>query len=340
MNDLYEFISVNLETINTEDFYRSPDKPVFTTREWIEYIAEDANAEPIVVEIHRKGEIIGYFSGLQFKKFGVRIIGSPFNGWSTCYMGLDLFRTDCFDRLDIVEQLSVYLMSHYRCPYIEITDRLIDAQEAHDKGFTCLPMNTLELEINRTDDELFKVFKTDCRNFIRQFERRGARLEVAMPDDRFAEEYYEQLKDVFAKQGLVPTYSLEKVKRILSHMRNTGNVLCQRVISPEEKCIATSIFFGFKKKFFFWGGASYREDQHYRPNEYMIWRAIQYWRDKGCEVFDMVGVRDYKRKFGSVEKSYTKLVFTKYKVLLLFRNMAKRLYLWMCRVKGLFEHKK
>lgn len=83
--------------------------------------------------------------------------------------------------------------------------------------------DTLELEIDKTDEELFKVFKTDCRNFIKQFERGDASIEIAKPNDTFAEEYYNQLEDVFAKR-LVPTYSLKKVKCLIRHMKDSGNI--------------------------------------------------------------------------------------------------------------------
>lgn len=334
----YSFQIVSLADLDIEEYNSSPQKSVFTTLPWIQYIEEDAKAKPIIIRITDDSRFIGYFSGLMFRKFGVKIIGSPFNGWSTCYMGLDLIGYD--NRLDIVEQLKDYLFNSFKCKYIEITDRYIAEEDAKERGITCLPMNTLELIIDRTDEELFKAFKTDARNFIRQFERRGATIEEALPDDTFAEEYYFQLQDVFAKQHLVPTYSLEKVKTILSHMKGTEELLCLRVRNPEGNSIATSIFFGFKDKFFFWGGASLRPEQHYRPNEYMIWTAIRYWRERGCKVFDMVGVRDYKRKFGAEEKHYVKLVFTKYKILLHLRNMAKYLFFSMGKIKGKLSGKK
>ena len=243
------------------------------------------------------------------------------------------------NRMDILPTLCEFLYREFKCSYIEVTDRTISIEEAEKYGFVYIPVHTLELEIDRTDEELFNVFKSDCRNFIRQFERRGATIEIAEPNDIFAEEYYCQLEDVFAKQGLVPNYSCKKVKCILKHLKDTDNVLCIRVRDQEGNSIATSIFFGYNNKFYFWGGASYRSGQHYRPNEYMIWTAIKYWRDRGCSTFDMVGVRDYKRKFGPHEEVYAKLIFTKYPILLPLRNMAKKAYFTLLKVKGLVRNK-
>lgn len=337
-NNVYSFSVVNMEDIDEDEFNSSPDKSIFTTKEWIGFIEEDAKAKPIIVRITKDNKFIGYFSGLVFKKFGIRMVGSPFEGWSTCFMGLDLNEEE--DRLAIYSELCTFLYKKCKCVYIEINDRFVDLEKANSRGVTTIPVDTLEVEIDKTDEGLFKIFKTDCRNFIRQFERRGASIEIAEPNDEFAEEYYRQIEDVFAKQGLVPTYSVEKVKCLLHHMKDTDKVLCLQVRNPEGKSIATSIFFGYKERFFFWAGASYRPEQHYRPNEYMIWTAIKYWRDRGCKTFDMVGVRDYKKKFGSHQETYTKLVFTKYKLLLFLRNQAKKAYFLMLKLKGFVGRKK
>lgn len=336
--NIFSFKQINIDELNREEFDSIEDKSVFTTVEWLKYIEEDSKAQLIILRITSNDDFVGYFTGAVIKKFGIKIVGSPFNGWSTCYMGFDTVKD--IDRLALAKQVSEYLYKNYKCKYIEITDRKINKNEAEKKGFTCLPMHTLELRIDKTDEELFKVFKTDCRNFIRQFERRGASLEIAEPDTTFVDEYYDQLEDVFAKQGLVPTYSKEKVACLTKHISKSENLLCLRVRNPEGKSIATSIFFGYKKKFFFWGGASYRSEQNYRPNEYMIWTAIKYWRERGCSIFDMVGVRDYKKKFGAEEIEYVKLVFSKSKLLLTLRNMAKAFYLFMLKVKGFIKRKK
>lgn len=269
---------------------------------------------------------------------GVRICGSPFSGWSTCYMGLDLLQRE--NKCEILRQLVPFLYRALKCSYVEIIDRDVSAEEAENAGFRVNRMDSLELDIAKDDTGLFKQMKTDCRNFIRQFERRGAKIEIAAPDDLFAEQYYDQLKDVFAKQNLVPSYSVEKVRHLLRALSDSGSVLCLRVISPDDRCIATSIFVGYGRTFYYWGGASYRPDQHYRPNEYMIWTAIRYWRERGCTAMDMCGVRDYKRKFGPADISYAQMIFSKRKLLIPMRNAAMKIYYAMMKVKGFLFRKK
>jgi hypothetical protein len=253
-------------------------------------------------------------------------------------MGLDL--NFGVDKIEVINDLVPFLFRTEHCHYIRITDRTINEIEAKQAGFYYNQIATLELKVNLSDDAIFKNMKTDCRNYIRQFERKGAKIEVAIPDEVFAREYYDQLKDVFAKQKLVPNYSVDKVIKLLQSLQPENNVLCLRVLDPEGKSIATSIFPGYNKKFFFWGGASYREYQHYRPNEFMIWTAIKYWRERGCEIFDMVGVRPYKKKFGPSEVNYVALIFPKYNILRKFEKLAARMFYLRIRALGKLKGKK
>src|SRR4029079_16951064 len=61
---------------------RFGDRVVFQTREWLDFIGESQSATPVVAEIRDQDTVAGYFSGLIFRKFGVRILGSSFPGWT------------------------------------------------------------------------------------------------------------------------------------------------------------------------------------------------------------------------------------------------------------------
>lgn len=332
--DKYSFEKLTLDTIDVVEFNGFDNKTVTTTKEWIKFIQEDSHADPLIYRITKNNKLCGYFSALKTKKMGVTIVGSPFSGWSTVHMGLDL--NDESERYSILKELLPFIMESEKCWFLQISDRNFTIEGLNsiknEVGFEVGDVGTYELGISGDDNALYKQMKTDCRNYVRQFERRGATIEQVEPSDEFAEEYYEQLLDVFAKQGLVPTYKSEKVKCLLKHLKQSGNVLCFRVRDPEGKSIATSIFPGYNKKCYFWGGASLRPYQQYRPNEYMIYTAMQSWRDRGCTEFDMVGIRPYKKKFGATEVHYPSVIMPKYRVLLRLRDMAAGLYYFSGKV--------
>jgi hypothetical protein len=329
---MYSFEIIPIDKINKIEYSSFSNKSVFTTPQWIEFIAVDNDASPVIIRITENETVIGYFSGLIKNKFGIKIFGSPFRGWSTCFMGFDLYENH--RTIEILPELVKFIFKHTKCHYFECVDRNIPIEKLNQIPFKTRIVETLELEVDKNDEELLSGFKGDCRTFIRQFEKRGATIEIAEPNEIFAEEFCEHLKDVFSKQGLVPTYGIDKVKELLKQMGETDMLLCLRVKDLNQKSIATSIFLGYKTKFFFWGGASLSEFQHYRPNEYMIWFAIRYWRDRGLKIFDMVGVRDYKLKFGSIKIEYPSIIVAKYNILLPIRDLAERIFFWILKIKG------
>ena len=82
-------------------------------------------------------------------------------------------------------------------------------------------------------------------------EKSGVTIEEASDED-FAEEYYDQLKDVFGKQGLVPTYDLARVRQLIKHLRPTGRLLLLRARNAEGRCIATGIYPAMNRLSHFW----------------------------------------------------------------------------------------
>ena len=64
----------------------------------------------------------------------------------------------------------------------------------------------------------------------------------------FADEYYEQLLEVFARQGLVPPYKVDRVRALVRHLEPTGWVpLLLRARDSRGECIAPELFSGLTK---------------------------------------------------------------------------------------------
>src|SRR5947209_7170137 len=124
-----------------------------------------------------------------------------------------------------------------------------------------------------------------CRRNIRKAERNGVIVEEADGPD-FADDYHAQLRDVFAKQGLVPTYGVDRVRALVTCVHPAGRVLLLRARNPAGRCIATGIFPAFNDTMFFWGGASWRAYQIERPNEVIQWYAMRYWKARGIGRYD------------------------------------------------------
>jgi len=164
-----------------------------------------------------------------------------------------------------------------------------------------------------------------CRRCIRKAEKSGITIEEAH-DLTFADEYYQQLVDVFARQKLVPTYTLERVRTLIKHVEPTGRLLLLRARDSGGKCIASGIFPGFNKVAEFWGNASFRSSQILRPNELIHWYAMRYWKRRGAEIYDWGGEGRYKEKYGCTSHQVPWFTKSRSELIAKLRQEARKIF--------------
>lgn len=277
-----------------------PDRVLFQTHGWLSFVAATQRAEPVVAAVKDGADVVGYFTGLRTDRYGFRLLGSPLPGWTTPFMGFNL--VEGVSRRAAHEALSRFAFGVLRCAHVEVRDRWLTAADADGLDWSWDPASTQVIDLHPDEDALFGRMTSACRRNIRKADRSGVRIEEAT-DPGFADEYYDQLRDVFAKQGLVPTYPVGRVRALIEHLGPTGNLLLLRARDPDGKCIATAVLPWFGRTMYFWGGASYRADQQLRPNEALIWHALRYARSRGVTEFDFVGRGSYKTKYGTTDQA-------------------------------------
>jgi CelD/BcsL family acetyltransferase involved in cellulose biosynthesis len=275
-----------------------PDRVIFQTREWLEFVSRAQRAEPVVAAVMDGRELAGYFTGLIVRRFGVPILGSPFPGWTTASMGFNL--VEGVSRRAATEALVAFAFGPAGCAHLELKDRRLVPEDLAGLGFRHSPMLTFEIDLEPDEETIFARMSSACRHAIREGERVGVKVEEATPDG-FADEYHAQLLEVFARQGLRPTYGVDRVRELIRCLHPTGRLLLLRAIAPGGERIATGIFPAMNGTAYFWGGASWRSHQILRPNEAIFWHAMRYWRARGMKVLDMGGGGDYKRRYGPCE---------------------------------------
>jgi hypothetical protein len=290
-----EFERLELEKVDWKHLDSFDDRSVYQTEPWLRFLQKTQNCEPVVASVKNGGATLGYFTGCVFRRFGLRMLGSPFPGWTTSYMGFNL--QPGAPRLDAVRGLAEFAFDTLGCVHFELMDRQLGVEDT-DR----LPCHTsrfvgYEIDLTLSEDELFRNMDSDYRRCTRNAERNGVYVEECS-DPAFVDEYYVQLRDVFAKQRLVPTYSLERVRAMYSYLQPSGMLLALRARDNEGKCIATGIFLGVGNTAYFWGGASWRQYQILRPNHAIQWYAMRYWKRNGFSRYDMGGGGRYKANFG------------------------------------------
>lgn len=287
-----------LEDARTFDFAKLnafEDRTVQQTPEWFSFVAATQGAKPIVASLSDGGVKVGYFTALAVRKYGLKVLGSPFPGWTTSYMGFNLL--PWYRRRKALEGLRGFAFKTFGCSHVELFDRHATEEDALAAGFDYRLVRGYEIDLRQDVDTLFGRMDKERRRAVRRAEELGVTVEEAR-DPGFADDYYAQLEDVFAKQSLVPTYKAARVRALIEHVLPTGNLLLLRARDKDGRCIATGLFPALGQRMIFWGAASWREHQNLHPNEALIWRAMLYWKGRGVPFFDMGGGGDYKRKYG------------------------------------------
>jgi hypothetical protein len=297
---------------------------VFSQRpHWLAFAAAICGGEVVTEALSAGGRTIGYLSGVKFHKFGIPIFGSPFPGWTTPYIGFNLFPgASRREALALAERL---VFRELGCLHFEISDRFLHPEDGVALGFGMRLVHSYMSDLTGPEDQIFKQMSSPCRRAVRKAEKSGVRVEEAQPDG-FAAEYYEQLKDVFAKQSLRPTYTRERVEQLIEHVHASGDLLLARALDPQGRSIATGIYVGFGPFSFFWGNASLREHQHLRPNEALHWFAMRYWKGRGMQWHDWGGGGTYKEKYGGQPSAVPSFFKSRWRALSLARSAARSIY--------------
>ncbi len=286
------------ERVDWARFDAFDDRVIFQTREWLQFVSRTQGTRPVFATVRQGGEDVGLFSAQLVRRYGIPILASPFPGWTTASMGFNLH--DGVSRREAVEALVQFAFRRQRCLHLELKDRHLTEEEIAGLGFDCTRDDTMEVDLTGDDEAVMSRMTSACRRAIRKAAKTGVCVEEVSGEE-FAPEYYDQLLEVFGRQGLRPSYGVDRVRELVRCVGPTGRLLTVRARSPEGEPIATGIFPAMNGTAYFWGGASRADGQIHRPNEAIFWYAMRYWRDRGIAVMDLGGGGDYKRKYGPRE---------------------------------------
>jgi hypothetical protein len=310
-----------------------PGREIFQSPAWLRYLAEAHGGEPVVLALKDGATTAGYFAGLTIRRGGIKILGSPFPGWMTERMGFRLLPGT--DRREAAAAICRHAFTGLHCGHVEFADAALVPNDLEGLGFSHTIYKSRLIDLAPDESAILaQMDATECRYRIRKAARLGVTFEET-GDPAFADEYYSQLQEVFAKQNLVPTYDIRRVRLLIKHLLPTGNLLLLRVREPEGRVIATGLFLGMFDTAYFWGNASWRQDQHFCPNEALQWHVIRYWKQRGMTRYDLCGGADgYKTKFGGRVIETYRFAKSKYRWIGAARALAARGYHFYQRLAG------
>ena len=295
------FQHVPLDEVDWAALDRFADRTHAQRLPWLNYLTAIGAGQPLVALLEDEGKTIGCFTAMRGKRLGLPVLGSPIPGWNTGYMGLNLAPE--VPRADALHELSRFAFRDQGCAYLELSDPMADFDSAAAAGYSTVKISGFASDLTLSEDALFARMASATRRCIRKAEREGVTVEEAAPEG-FAAEFHAQLVEVFARQGLMPTYSRERVEKLIEHVHPSGSLLLLRARAPGGESIATGIFAGFGRYSTFWGNGSVTSMLHLRPNQALHWHAMRYWKARGVHLHDWGGTGDYKKNYGPDEYRY------------------------------------
>ncbi len=309
----------------------------FQTLPWIDFLADFEGAEPVIAAVQLNGQVQGYFMGLITRKLGLKILGSPFRGWNTYFMGFNLMPGVSYR--EVLQAFPSFAFDELKCHFLMIIDSNLQGGEWQGLSYQMRKFENFAIDLTKSEAELFANMKgNNCRRAIRNAIKNGVVIEEATDLD-FAVEYYAQYQEVMQRQSLAPLYGVDFVREMIDHLLPTGNLLLLRARNSEGVCIATHIDLVFNKVAIYWGGASWKKYQNLHPNELIYWYCMKRVKSMGAEVLHLADTKkQFKQKFGAYEVQGFRLMKARnsliYFPLFIALSANERMRLWKGRVFG------
>lgn len=310
---MISFERIELDKVTWKSIEEFGECNVFQTRPWINYLKETQGAEPVITTVKLNGNLLGYFTGLIVRKMGLKILGSPFRGWTTYFMGFNLVPGAPY--CDILKAFPSYVFKDLGCHYLELVDPNIKKDDFAGLPYKVEALPWYAIDLTKSEDDLWSAMKSAGRNCIRKSVKNGVVVEEA-PAVGFAEEYIAEYTDVLENKELSPTYNVASVSKLIDYLGPSGNLQLLHALGPDQRCLATGAFLGYNKTAVFWGAASWKEHQPLRPNEPIAWKGILDMKARGYQILHFGGECDeYKKKLGCDDVAIFRLMKAKYSFL-------------------------
>jgi len=247
-----------------------------------------------------------------------------------------VFDPDALSTDDMATALVPFLERRYGVHHVEIVSRVLDHATMHDLGFRGAMVPTYRAPLYPGEEQrALRALKENARRNIRRAAKLG--LVVQFEQDRaFVDEHYEQLKEVYVHGGNTITFPRRRVLECFRHIHAAGKLLAVSVyLSGERVNIATGMFTVDGRELLLWTWAHRTQYRWYRPTEIMTWTVMQKAMQAGCDTFDLMGLGDFKTKFGAApDETKYRWVRSRYPWLTRLRDWARTGHRWQQSLRG------
>ena len=291
-------IEINLLTSRDEQKWQkfiqnSKDSTIYHTLEWKQVLEETYNYKPYYFIAKENNKIQGILPSFQIKSFitGNRLVSLPFS-----YLGGPIATSD-----EVMEKLintAKNKTNELNCKYLELRVR----DEMPELGlFKSDYYIDFSLELSSTE-YTWKKLHDSTRRATKKAMRSGVEIVTAnMIDDI---RIFHKLEIKTRKKHGLPVRPLRFFEGIWQGMNpNLARLLLAKF---NDEVIAGIILFTFKDTVTYTYGVSDEKYLSYRPNNLLLWNAIEFGCNNGYDHLDLGrtspderGLVDFKRRWGA-----------------------------------------
>lgn len=305
------------------------------TAAWLRSLEASGFGRPLFLVFEKDGEVVGCLPGLVTEVGPLRLFGSPPPASQTVSMG-PAFDEQRVTTHELMDALVPYLERRLGIHHFEIMSPDLEPGSMLTLGFRGEPWPTYRMPLVPGDEARnLKRLKDSARRNVSRGIKLGLRVTFESHED-FVDEHYDQIREVYIRGGHAVNFGRRRVLECFRRMRDGGNLVAVSVYLPEHPVsIASGMFTIENRELLLWTWAHRAKYRWYRPTELMTWTVIQYALKAGCETFDLMGLGDFKTKFGAErdERKY-RWVRSRYRWLGQMRDIAARGMHWQQSLRG------
>jgi hypothetical protein len=302
---------------------------------WIRSLESSGFGRCLFLIFEKDGEIVGCMPGLVSEVGPFRLFGSPPPASQTVSMG-PVFHEDRVTTPELMEVLIPFLEREVGIHHLEIMSPDLDPASMLGLGFRGEPWPTYRVRLFPADEpRTFRGLKENARRNVNRGIKLGLQVRFET-EESFVNEHFEQIKEVYVRGGHTVNFTRERVLECFRQLRDAGNLLAVSVYLPQEPVsIATGMFTVEGSELLLWTWAHRARYRWYRPTELMTWRVMQRAMERGCQSFDLMGLGDFKTKFGAeVDHRKYRWVRSRYRWLTGMRDLAAKGLQWQQALRG------
>jgi hypothetical protein len=239
---------------------------------WLKYLEDGGHGRVVRMEMLENGLTVGYFAGLLVNKGPFRILGSPVSGSKSEFMGpITNQNLDLGSFLDAIDGFCRQRRIHH----LELGSPLFEPEIMTRHGFKTWDWKTFRIPLSVDRETMWTAINKKCRNRIRKGISNGLCVKETR-EPSFIETHHAQLREVFGRQGLAPSFSLKDLNSLVERLWPDDLVYTLQVIhKPSSEVVATGIFPHDDRHVYSISTASQLSARSLYPNELLYWTVME-----------------------------------------------------------------